>query len=146
MKVSFYLVETIENFLPKLLEKIYSQKKNIVVVCQNQTHLSMIDTILWTRSSFLPHGSAMTFNDAVSQPIWLTEKWENPNHATIAVSLNETVASIPFEHIIDITSLDPHARLAIYKEKRCEIHYWKQHQKGGWYDSLADVHSTSSSS
>ncbi len=139
VKVSFYLIEDLEVFLPKLLEKIYSQKKRTLVVCKNEEQMNVLDAMLWTRVSFLPHGTCLTFDEATQQPIWIGQKWENLNQAEYAVVLNETIAPFSFEHVIDLAFIEPLDRIAIYKEKGFEVHYWKKTPKGGWYDSFSCI-------
>ena len=48
--------------------------------------MAQLDALLWTyeEASFLPHGTARDGN-AARQPIWLTDRDENPNRATMLV-------------------------------------------------------------
>ena len=51
--------QTLENVLPKLLEKAYATGKRIKVKIGNEERVEFINGILWTYDdqSFIPHGS-----------------------------------------------------------------------------------------
>ena len=93
MQVSFYQITqgTIEQTLFKLLSKIYSLGKRVVVVAESEERVEHLNISLWTQGhgSFLPHGS-MGDDAAADQPIWLTSFYENPNQASVLVSLYNT--------------------------------------------------------
>ena len=93
MQVSFYQITqgTIEQTLFKLLSKIYSLGKRVVVVADSEERVEHLNISLWTQGhgSFLPHGS-MRDDAAADQPIWLTSFYENPNQASVLVSLYST--------------------------------------------------------
>jgi DNA polymerase III subunit chi len=76
----------LERALPRLLERARAQGHRVVVRAGSVERVARLDAILWTydEASFLPHGSARDGN-AAAQPIWLTEKEENPNRASMAV-------------------------------------------------------------
>lgn len=135
MDVSFYQVASVEPVLVKLVEKIYDQGKRCVIICQNKEHVIRVDTLLWTQAAFLPHGYRETCEDPTEHPIWVTETWENPNNAEVAVVVNETVSPLVFQQLIDITTGDPKERVAAYQGQ--VRHLWKQNAQGGWYDSFA---------
>lgn len=63
-QVDFYHLQnqTLENVLPRLLEKAYSTGKKIVVKIGNEERVEFINSTLWTYNdqSFLPHGSKKT--------------------------------------------------------------------------------------
>jgi len=87
-EVGFYhlLSTPLERALPKLLERARAEDHQVVVRAGSAERVAQLDTILWTyeEASFLPHGSARDGN-AAAQPIWLTERGENPNGASMLV-------------------------------------------------------------
>lgn len=60
-RVDFYHLQkqTLEQVLPKLLEKAYSTGKNIKIKVGNEMRVEFINSHLWTfdDTSFIPHGS-----------------------------------------------------------------------------------------
>ena len=74
-RVDFYHLQsqTLENVLPKLLEKAYETGKSVLVRVGNEERVEFLNALLWTYNdqSFLPHGSKKDGN-AELQPIWLT--------------------------------------------------------------------------
>ncbi len=87
-EIGFYhlLSMPLERALPKLLERARAQGHSVVVRVGSAERVAWLDSILWTyeEASFLPHGSARD-GDAAAQPIWLTDRDENPNRASMAV-------------------------------------------------------------
>jgi DNA polymerase-3 subunit chi len=87
-EIGFYhlLAMPLERALPRLLERAISQGYRIVVRAGSSERVEHLNALLWTfhDASFLPHGAARDGN-AASQPIWLTERAENPNGATMLV-------------------------------------------------------------
>jgi DNA polymerase III subunit chi len=87
-EIGFYhlLSTPLERALPKLLERARTQGYPIVVRVGSPERVAQLDAILWTYddASFLPHGSARDGN-AAAQPIWLTDRDENPNGASMLV-------------------------------------------------------------
>lgn len=87
-EIGFYhlLSTPLERALPRLLERARAQGNPVVVRCGSSERVAQLDALLWTydEASFLPHGSARDGN-AAAQPIWLTDREENPNRATMLV-------------------------------------------------------------
>src|SRR5260221_3195525 len=85
-EIGFYhlLATPLERALPRLLERARAQGYRIIVRAASSERVEHLSALLWTYddASFLPHGSARDGN-AASQPIWLSERQENPNDATI---------------------------------------------------------------
>ena len=85
-EIGFYhlLATPLERALPRLLERARAQGYRIVVRAASAERVEHLSALLWTYddASFLPHGSARDGNTA-NQPIWLSERTENPNGATI---------------------------------------------------------------
>ena len=87
-EIGFYhLVATpLDRALPRLLERARAAGHRIVVRAGSEARLRDLDALLWRydEASFLAHGSARDGNPA-AQPIWLTDRDENPNGATMLV-------------------------------------------------------------
>ncbi|MEZ6023197.1 MAG: DNA polymerase III subunit chi [Hyphomonadaceae bacterium] len=80
----FYHLERteLERALPPLLEKCLQRGWRALVRGGSPERLDALDTVLWTfrDDSFLPHGRDGE-RDPARQPVLLTEKPGNPNHA-----------------------------------------------------------------
>ena len=94
-EIGFYhlLSTPLERALPRLLERARAQGYRIVVRAASDERIEHLNALLWTYddASFLPHGSARDGN-AANQPIWLTDRDENPNDATMLVLVDGTEA------------------------------------------------------
>src|ERR1041384_2410515 len=92
--ISFYhlINGEAERAVAKLLEKILSSNLRVVVYAENSEKIDFLNAYLWTYSSgsFLPHGSAKE-GMAEHQPVWLTSVFENPNEASILVTLDHLI-------------------------------------------------------
>jgi DNA polymerase-3 subunit chi len=87
-EIGFYhlLATPLERALPRLLELARQQGYRIVVRAASSERVEHLNALLWTydEASFLAHGAARDGNPA-GQPIWLTDRQENPNGATMLV-------------------------------------------------------------
>jgi DNA polymerase-3 subunit chi len=87
-EVGFYhlLSTPLERALPRLLERALAQGYRVVIRAASPERVDHLNALLWTydEASFLPHGSARDGYPA-AQPIWLTDRDENPNEATMLV-------------------------------------------------------------
>ena len=87
-EIGFYhlLTTPLERALPRLLAQASARGYRIVLRAASAERIEHLNGVLWTydEASFLPHGSARDGN-AASQPIWLTDRVENPNGATMLV-------------------------------------------------------------
>jgi DNA polymerase-3 subunit chi len=87
-EIGFYhLLKTpLDRALPRLLERACAQGYRIIVRAGSADRVEHLNALLWTydEASFLPHGSARDGNPA-DQPIWLSEREENPNGAAMLV-------------------------------------------------------------
>ena len=76
-RVDFYHLQqkTLDEVLPKLLQKAYSTGKRIKVKIGTEERVEFINSLLWTYNdeSFLPHGSKKD-GFADQQPIWLSDR------------------------------------------------------------------------
>ena len=142
-EIGFYhLTSTpLERALPKLLERGRAQGLSIVVRAGSAERVARLDAILWTydEASFLAHGSARDGNPA-AQPIWLTERQENPNRATMLVLVDGSEAGdlSSFARCADLFDGDDPAaveaarlRWRRAREAGHELTYWQQ-TAAGW--------------
>jgi len=143
-EISFYhlTLSNIESALPKLLERVIASGKRALVRVESEERVSIINSILWTydQSSFLPHGTIKE-GRAASQPIWITEKYENPNESDVLVVLdgNETPDLDDFERCLEVfngaddAAVDvARARWRHYTNSGYTITYWQQSSEGRW--------------
>ncbi len=145
-RVDFYHLQrqTLDEVLPKLLEKAYETGQKILVKIGNEERVEFINSLLWTYNdqSFLPHGSKKDGNGDI-QPIWLTSEDDNPNGASLLFLVDgaeapmETVAA--FSRIFNI--FDGNNPEAVQKSREFwkalkaaehECHYWQQDDAGKW--------------
>jgi len=143
-RVDFYHLTrtTLEGALPKLLEKALDSGARVVVMAGSPERVEALTGHLWTYDdrSFLPHGNARD-GHAEAQPIWLTEKDENPNEATILVLTDGAVSDriAEYERCLEIfDGNDPdaveaaRARWGAYRADGLTVAYNQQTESGGW--------------
>ncbi|MEX2642264.1 MAG: DNA polymerase III subunit chi [Acetobacterales bacterium] len=143
-EVGFYhLTSTpLERALPKLLEKVLEQGGRAVVLASSEDRVEALNAALWTYDdrAWLPHGSVRD-GHADRQPVWLSDRDENPNGATF-LFLTDGAQS---ERVADYARAfelfdgrDPAAveaardRWRAYKEAGFTLTYWQQTDGGGW--------------
>lgn len=145
-RVDFYHLQqkTLDEVLPKLLQKAYSTGKHIKVKIGTEERVEFINSLLWTYNdeSFLPHGSKKD-GFADQQPIWLSADIENPNTALFLFLVDgaeenaETLTQ--YERVFNI--FDGNSAEAVqqarrlwkeYKNSGCEVYYWQQDNAGKW--------------
>ncbi len=142
-EIGFYhlLSTPLERALPKLLERARAQGHAVVVRAGSAERVAQLDAILWTYedASFLAHGSARDGNEA-AQPIWVTDRDENPNRASMAVLVDGVEAGdlSGFARCADLfDGTDPAAVEAARERWRCAreaghvLTYWQQ-TASGW--------------
>lgn len=136
--------QTLENVLPKLLEKAYATGKRIKVKIGNEERVEFINGILWTYDdqSFIPHGSKKD-GFAEDQPVWLTAGDDNPNNAEFLFLVDGALVAAEeaakYERVFNIfdgnmQSAVEQAR-AFWKELKAAgftINYWQQNDAGRW--------------
>lgn len=145
-RVDFYHLQrqTLDEVLPKLLEKAYQTGQKIVVKIGNDARVEFINSLLWTYNdqSFLPHGSKKDGNGDI-QPIWLTADDDNPNGATLLfladgaeVSLESVAQFDRIFNIFDGNNPDAVQKSRIFwktlKNAEHDCHYWQQDDTGKW--------------
>ena len=145
-KIDFYHLQnqTLENVLPKLLEKSYQLGKKILIRIGNEERVEFINNLLWTydEESFLPHGSKKD-GHAEAQPIWLTSENDNPNNADFLFLTDGAEADCEeikkFERVFNI--FDGNSAPAVekargfwkeLKQNYIDVSYWKRNANGIW--------------
>ena len=141
MEVSFYqLFKTpLEKAIPKLVEKIYQGGYRVLIVCDTQERMEMLNNVLWTFSpgAFIPHGYE---GDPKRQPIWLSTDLKNVNDANLIIITNGvSVAGNDFEKCLDVfdgndelSLKKARERYANYKNAGFKMAFWRQSEAGAW--------------
>ncbi len=143
-QVGFYhlLRLPLEQALPRLLEKALAAGLRVVVLAGSAERVAYLDDRLWTYAdeSWLPHGSARD-GDAESQPVWLTDREENPNGASVLIVCDgaEPARIGDWARCLDLfDGNDPDAVQAArerWKRRKAEgqeLVYYQQTERGGW--------------
>ncbi len=133
----------VDQALPVLLECAYGEGKRAVVRAPSEEMVAALNDRLWTYDdvSFLPHGAAGD-GDPMTQPIFLTDKVENPNAATMLVLLAGAETS-PEDAAFDliVRLFDGRDQDAIAEARRewkrlkdegFTLSYWREGDEGGW--------------
>lgn len=143
-EIRFYHLQkqNLDQALPLILSKAYEKNEPIVVRFGSNQEVERFNTHLWTfkPESFLPHGSPKEGNPE-NQPIWLTDKKNNPNNAKILILTqgvnDENIADYDLCcEMLDGRSDDQvsaaRERWKQYKEDGHDITYWMQSETGAW--------------
>ena len=140
--VNFYHLQrsSLEQTLPKLLEKVLQAGKRAVVMARSEERVEALNVLLWTYdpNSFLAHGSKTDGNPA-EQPVWLTTEDENPNGASVLL-LTDGAASArlgDYERCLEIFDgrdtervAEARERWTGYKSAGHAVTYWQQGERG----------------
>ena len=145
-QVDFYHLQkqSLENVLPKLLEKAYATGKPIKVKVGNEDRVEFINSALWSydEQSFLPHGSKKDgFGE--DQPIWISSGDDAPNQAVFLFLVDGATVTpdvlSQYERVFNIFDGNSEAALnqarAFWKELKTSgntINYWQQDDAGKW--------------
>lgn len=139
----YHLVRSpLETALPKLLEKVLQSGARAVVMAGSEERVESLASLLWTYhpNSFLPHGTARD-GKAEQQPIWLTERDENPNGATILVLTDGASSDAVAGYARCLEIFDGGDAEAVnrarerwrgYKDAGHTVAYFQQTESGGW--------------
>jgi DNA polymerase III subunit chi len=141
-EIGFYhlLTAPLDRALPRLLERARGQGYRIVVRATSAERVEHLNSLLWTydEASFLAHGAAKDGN-AAQQPIWLTERDDNPNDATMLVLIDGAEASelASFARCADLFDGDDDGAVAAARGRWRRalaaghtLTYWQQTEKG----------------
>ena len=142
--VAFYHLQrsTLEAVLPKLLDRTLAAGKRAVIMAATQERVEALATHLWTydQDAWLPHGTAQD-GSAEDQPVWLTDRDENPNGATFLFLTDGTDSARlqSYERCFDLFDArdpqaveDARARWLARKRAGHAVTYWQQTDHGGW--------------
>ncbi len=145
-RIDFYHLQrsSVEQALPKLLEKAYASGKPVLVRVGTEARVEFLNTALWTYDdqSFLPHGSKKDGN-AELQPIWLTSGNDNPNGAQMLFLVDGARADIDelsrFDRVFNLFDGGSDESLQqtreFWKQIKAsgqECFYWQQDETGRW--------------
>lgn len=143
-EIRFYHLQTqpLEKALPQILLKALSGGHRMVVKTKDEARAETLCEELWTfhPQQFLPHGTKKDGHEA-DQPVFLTEKDENPNGADVLILTEGVTAEKPEDYSLCCEIFDgrdetmvtsARARWKKYKDAGFEVTYWKQNEQGGW--------------
>lgn len=144
-EIRFYhlLTQNLEQALPAILMKALSGGRKAVVRFANPGEVERFNNHFWTYNpdSFLPHGVEKD-GHADFQPVYLTDKAENPNAADMLVLCNQK--TVPenieaFSLCCDFLDGNDDEAVALgrerwkaYKDAGYTLTYWQQTETGGW--------------
>jgi len=142
MRVDFYHLQSspLERALPQLLDRILKTGQRAVVMAASEERVEALANMLWTYdpNSWLPHGTTKD-GAAEQQPIWLTDREENPNGARFLVLTDGMSSSrmADYDRCLDIFDGNhaemtdaARARWSDAKAAGHELHYWQQTETG----------------
>ena len=143
-EVAFYHLtrSSLEQALPKLLEKTLAAGKRAVVRAGSKQRVEFLNGQLWTHdpASWLPHGSAKD-GAGEDQPVWLTARDENPNGAQVLFLTDGATSRSISGYDICVMLFDGRNEMAVeaarghwrtLKEAGHEVTYWQQDDNGRW--------------
>lgn len=143
-EVGFYhlLGKRLDDALAELLEKAYEHGMRCVVLTGSEARSEALAAHLWSysRDKFLPHGTRID-GRADEQPIFITEREENPNGASALFLVEgghvEFIGG--FERCFDLFDGRDEEAVAAARERwkaaRAAGHkltYWQRQEGGGW--------------
>ncbi len=147
-EVAFYHLtrSTLEQTLPQLLQKTIDAEKRAVVIAESTERVGVIDAALWAHdpASWLPHGTStdgQPESQPESQPVWITDKDENPNGADFLFLIDGAPSNSvdKYERCFEIFNGNDVAVLdgvrekwKLYKDSGFNLTYWQQTDSGGW--------------
>ncbi|KAA5607657.1 DNA polymerase III subunit chi [Roseospira marina] len=148
-RVDFYhlLQWPLERALPRLLTRAYQTEARVLVLAGSMDRVRALNSLLWTfdANAWLPHG-CRDEGYAEHQPIWISDREERPNGATLAVlteGMTVTDASA-WDRVLDLfDGQDSEAVQAARDRWRTgrdaghELHYWQQSDSGGWVEKAS---------
>ena len=129
-EIGFYhlLSTPLERALPRLLERARAQGHTIVIRAASSERVEHLNALLWTYddASFLAHGSVRDGNPA-AQPIWLSDRADNPNDASILFLVDGVAADdlAFFARCVDLFDGNDPAAVEAARER------WRQTQAAG---------------
>src|SRR5436305_15311058 len=142
-EIGFYHLQAtpLERALPRLLERARAGGYRIVVRAGSAERVEHLNALLWTYddASFLAHGSSRDGNPA-GQPIWLTDRADNPNEASMLLLVDGVEAGdlAAFPRVADMFDGNDESAVEAARERwrRAKaaghtLTYWQQ-TASGW--------------
>jgi DNA polymerase-3 subunit chi len=137
----------LERALPRLLTRAYASGARVLVLAGSLDRVRALNSLLWTfePNSWLPHGCRDDGN-AEGQPIWLSDREERPNDATLAVLTEGMTVADPAQwaRVLDLFDGRDEAAVAAARTRwraardaGHELHYWQQTERGGWTEKAS---------
>jgi len=143
-EIRFYHLQRIglERALPQLLEKTLERGWRAVVMAGSEERVNALNGQLWTyaNDSFLPHGTRREGHPEL-QPVWLTERDENPNDATVLFLVDGADSEQVGGYDLCCDLFDGRDEAAVErardrwrarKETGHKLTYWQQDESGRW--------------
>lgn len=141
-EIGFYHLtrSSIDEALPALLGRTLAANERAVVRCADAARVAALDAALWLcqHPVWLPHGTA-AMGQAAHQPVWLTERDENPNGARFLFLIDgaETGMLDGFTRAFDLFDGNDAAALAAARQRwraakaaGHSLSYWQQGPQG----------------
>ena len=145
-RIDFYHLQkqSLDQVLPKLIEKAYQLKKNINILIGNEERVEYINSLLWTFNDekFIPHGSKKD-GFCEMQPIFLSAENINPNNASLLFIVDD--ADVIIENINNYERIfyifDGNSEFSLNKARILwkalknsgnNLNYWQQDSTGKW--------------
>lgn len=143
-EIGFYhlTATALDRALPKLLEKTLEAGERAVVRLASAERVQALNGHLWVyeERSWLPHGTDRD-GEAELQPVWLTDREENPNGAAFLFLADGVEASDleGFKRVFDLfdgrddqAGAAARVRWKAAKDAGHTLTYWRQKDNGGW--------------
>jgi DNA polymerase-3 subunit chi len=143
-EVRFYHLQksALESALPPMLEKTLARGQRALVMAGSAERVEALAAYLWTYNDrgFLPHGTARD-GFAERQPVWLTEKDENPNGANVLFLADGATSAHVGDFELCVELLDGNDEAAVvagrdrwraYQGAGHKLTYWQQDAAGRW--------------
>src|SRR4029079_1770803 len=131
------------------LEKTLQAGKRALVIVGSSERVEMLAAYLWSADpdSFLPQGTARD-GFAERQPVWLTDRDENPNGAQFLFLADRAASERigEFERCFELfDGRDESAveearnRWRVYRDAGHSVKYWQQDTNGAWQERGAST-------
>jgi DNA polymerase-3 subunit chi len=135
----------LEPALGRLLERVLDSGLRAVVRAGSAERAEALSRALWQvgRDSFLPHGTRAD-GSAEDQPVFLTERDEVPNQATVLVLVDGAEADpLPFDRCLYMFDGNDEQAVAQardlwrrWREQGVALTYWQQTERS-WHKGMA---------
>ncbi|MBT4739229.1 MAG: DNA polymerase III subunit chi [Rhodospirillaceae bacterium] len=144
MRVDFYHLQKwpLETALPQILSKVRQAGHRAVILAGSEERVESLSNALWTHdpNSWLANGTAKD-GQAADHPIWLTDRAENPNQASVLVVTDSMAADdyATYDRCLDLFDGNDAEAVSAARDRwqkargeGHELHYWQQTDRGGW--------------